>query len=75
MWRIYTSWDNVFLLSKVLFEEGILAFHFVESDVYLSDDAYRRALDYVQSHEDFGEFSSEYVSFDEFKTIIDNLRY
>ena len=75
MWRIYTSLENVFLLSKVLFQEHILAFLFVEEDVYLSDDAYRRVLDYVQSHDDFGEFSSEYVSFDEFKTIIDNLRY
>lgn len=74
MWRLYTSRENVYHLAKAFFEEGVLAFNFVENDVYVSDAGYRRIIDHVQSHDDFGEFSSEYVSLDEFKTIIENLK-
>ena len=75
MWRIYTLRENIFRLADALFVEGVLGFHFVENDVYLSDAAYKRVIDYVQSHDDFGDFSSEYVSIDDFKAIINNLQF
>lgn len=75
MWRIYTSRENLFRLADAFLEEGILGFHFVENDVYLSDAGYKRVIDHVQSHNDFGDFSSEYVSIDDFKAIINNLQF
>lgn len=74
MWRIYTSWDNVSTISRLLFEERIFGLCIVEVDVYLTDDAYGRVLDYVQSHDDFGDFSSEYVPLEDFEAIIDTLK-
>ena len=73
MWRIYTSRENFSLLSKLLFKEGIPGFYFDETDVYLPDAGYRCVLHYVKTHEDFGEFLSERLSFVELKAIFDNL--
>ena len=54
MYRIYTSDSNL----QVLDEQGIICTCAPDNEVYVSDDNFKRIVDFAIAHENFDDFSS-----------------
>ena len=71
MYRIFTSDSNLQLLD----EQGIILVCAPDHEIYVSDEYFKRIVDYISSHEFFDDFSSEYVSKSEFTALCESFEF
>lgn len=71
MFRIFTSDTNL----QVLDEQGIICTCAPDNCIYVTDDNFKRIVDFAITHEYFDDFSSEYVSKSEFSALCESFDF